>query len=198
LPAEGAVAARPRPPGSIVGALLRAAGPWLLVVSFHQLLNQGLRAMLPVRLGLLLLLVVTLMVGCGQKSNAPAQVSGKVTYKGQPVPGGDLAFHSQNGVAHTFLKPDGTFDLAELPTGTMKVTVDTEFLNTSTHRPAYPGSQGKGGSTMDPSKMQGGAPAKVSSGEYMKIPQKYANPNTTDLTVTIQAGKNSHDFVLND
>src|SRR5438132_935181 len=101
--------------------------------------------MLPVRLGLLLLLVLTLMAGCGQKSNTPAHVSGKVTYKGQPVPGGDLAFHSPDkGVAHTFLKSDGTYELAQVPTGTLKVTIDTEFLNPNQHKGAYPGMQGKG------------------------------------------------------
>jgi len=155
--------------------------------------------MLQLRLGLILALVLGLLAGCGGgKSTTSAQVSGKVTYKGQPVKGGDLAFHSKDqGVSRTFLKEDGTYVLPNAPTGPMKVTVDTEFLNQSAQKAAYPGMQGKG-PMMDPSKMAGGAPAKSSTGEYVKIPAKYSNPDTTTLTVTLEPGKNTKDFPLED
>src|SRR5918993_690853 len=73
------------------------------------------------RLGLLILLPV--LAGCGQKLG---QVSGKVTYKGQPVPAGWVTFRPADPALNAVpveLTEDGTF-LVELPAGEVTVTVD--------------------------------------------------------------------------
>ena len=48
----------------------------------------------------------------------------------------------------------------------------------------------------------GGASPLMSKAEmerrYVKIPAKYAKPGTTSLSVTLEAGSQSHDFTLAD
>ena len=46
------------------------------------------------------LIAVVMLVGCKQNNpNAPARVTGKVTYNGSPVTGGNVYFHTKDGGA---------------------------------------------------------------------------------------------------
>jgi hypothetical protein len=150
--------------------------------------------------------------GCNQ-SGTPANVSGKITYKGEVVSSGSIAFHpvapksTEQGGLGSFPYPlvNGTYSGSDLPTGEYVVTVETESANPDQKRPkkAEPGAGNKGDPAADyAKKMQemGKAPTDGAAnvGPYVKIPTKYAQKNTSPLKVTLTKGKNSNDFDLTD
>ena len=93
-----------------------------------------------------------------------------MTYKGAPLPGGTVAFHPDKGKpVAAQIQPDGTYSARAVPVGDVVVTVETESVK----------------------KAGGGA-------KYVKVPAKYAGPKTSGLTVTIKAGKQTHDINLLD
>jgi hypothetical protein len=152
------------------------------------------------RLVLALPLCLFVVFGCDKtNSSTPASVSGKVTYKGEPVSGGVLMFNPKPGtagvVSSTILNPDGTYSVAQAPSGEFTVTVDTEFLNPDKKTQAYPGSGGKAmpSSTPPPSKAPPGA-----EGKYVKIPKKYSDAKTSTLTAKLTSGKQTVNFELTD
>ncbi len=101
---------------------------------------------------LLLMLVVGL--GCSKGNmNTPAKLSGTVKYKGSPVTGGTMTLIPEGGGAiPVVIKPDGSYVAQDLPTGNVKVIIETESMNP--HKKADPskyGQQGgRGGQPMSP------------------------------------------------
>jgi hypothetical protein len=139
------------------------------------------------------------LLGCSKGNvNAPARVSGKLTYKNQPIRAGAMKLYTPDGVSYAAqIDPDGTYAATDVPTGELIVTVETEFLN--------PGKKGpKGGEAarrMKAAQSQMQQPAGLvekPSEHYIKIPSKYANPKTSPLTVTLTSGRQVHDFDLTD
>jgi len=97
-----------------------------------NLLKKGILMIKYSRLVLIFLVAFVVLLGCGQKRNpnAPANVTGKVTYKGSPVKGGNLTFHPSGGGVYSFtIRPDGTYSATDMPDGEMAVTINTESLN---------------------------------------------------------------------
>jgi hypothetical protein len=158
------------------------------------------------RFALALLVFVVLLSGCS-KSQTPSRVSGKVTYKGQPVPAGTITFHiPEGGIFYYPLSPDGTYSGANLPATEMVVTVETESVNPKGHpQMAYGGKAAKGKTGNDPNdymakmKERGMVPqGAIAKGEYVKIPAKYADKATSPLKVNLTKGNNVNDFELTD
>ena len=166
----------------------------------------------------LLLLMTALVVGCGGKKNAPATVSGSVTYKNAPVTGGTIAFHSEGGVYSGVILPDGTYTIVDVPVGDMVVTVDTEALNPNIKKETYTG-QTKGGpgggkygaaGGKSPAPSPSGAKAKYEAspagegspqgeaGTYVQIPRTYADKNKSTLKVNVKDGKQQINLELKD
>lgn len=160
------------------------------------------------RLGLSAAFLTILVVGCKPDNPVPARVQGVVRYHGKPLQGGNVIFHSPDmGSYNASIAQDGTgtYEAVDLPTGELKVTITTEFLNPHPkgNAPTYSKASGKIDAEYAAamSKMKGGAPP-VSSAElaarYTKIPEKYAGKNTSGLVVTLERGKNVFDFDLQD
>jgi len=161
------------------------------------------------RLGLFVAVLLGLTVGCGKTSETPAKVTGKVVYKGQPLRGGSIAFHPKEGAVYgTTLSEEGTYEIVGVPPVAMKVTIDTESLNPNKKPPSYGGGRGAKIDQEYRAKMQemtggnAGASPLMSKEEmarrYVKIPVKYTKPDTSGLSVTLEAGSQSHDFTLGD
>jgi hemoglobin len=94
-------------------------------------------------------------------------VSGKVTYKGVPVPAGTIAFHPKEGKAISAkLSEDGSYSADMVPPGEYAVTVETDSVK---------------------------PPAK-----FVKLPKKYAGPETSGLKYTVVKGKQAFDIALED
>ena len=156
-------------------------------------------------------LLAATLVGCGGGvANAPANISGKVTYKGAPVTGGVVGFFAtgtEGGGYSATISPDGTYSTSNIPAGEIKVTVETESLNPNIKPTAYTGGASKGpAGTGAPG---GGAPKKMGASPmpgnavkreavYVKIPGKYAKKDTTTLKATLKAGSNKVDLDLVD
>jgi hypothetical protein len=134
-----------------------------------------------------------------------AGVSGKVTYKGQPVPAGTVIFNAPEGGIFTFhLLADGTYSGTELPPGEYVVTVDTEYLNPQAHKQVAYGKDSAAGNPADEymkkMKEAGKIPEDAGSNKetYVKIPAKYADKKSSPLKETLTTGRNQKDFELTD
>ena len=154
------------------------------------------------RFVLALPLVLTVAVGCST-SKTPSKVSGKVTYKGEPVGAGTVTFHAKEGGIYYYpLNSDGSYSGADLPTGEMIVTVDTEAANPNRGGEVY-GGKGKEGANpsdyMKKMKERGMVPeGPIISGKYVKLPEKYRSKETSPLKVNLTKGNNDNNFDLKD
>ena len=158
--------------------------------------------MLKLRLGLHLALFLGLVVGCSSSTNpeAPARVSGVVTYQGKPVPGGTIAFHPVGKAPYSSsIGADGTYEVVDLPIGEMVVTVESESVNPDRKSQSYGGAIGE---KMKAERMKAegkaGTAPQPPTGRYRKIPSTYANAKTSPLTVTLEHGRQVKPIELKD
>jgi len=137
------------------------------------------------RFVLLLPLLLVLMVGCTKDNQRGAELSGKVAYKGQPVTGGNMTLYFAEAGYPVAISPDGTYKATQLPAGDAVATVTTDHLNSN--KPKY------GGSSPVPEGVKQGP-----TGTYVAVPARYKRKETSDLKVTLKAGKNQYDFEMKD
>jgi hypothetical protein len=152
------------------------------------------------RLGLLVLLPV--LAGCAPRTG---HVTGKVTYKGNPVPAGWVQFRpadpAQNAVP-VELKEDGSFEV-DLPAGEVTVTVDNrEWEPRTTGIPVVPA-----GLPLSPearAQMAAGAKKEAEpkpgrpSGRYLPLPEKYFDAALSPLKFTVKGGDQVQNLELTD
>jgi hypothetical protein len=138
------------------------------------------------------------LAGCG---HGKAPVSGSVTYKGKALPSGTVSFFgSDNQVASGQIGPDGSYSVPAVTVGPVKVSVQVATVGKKTITMGPPGGD---------KKMTSGGPkdmaerSAIATGEgagtpaaVVKIPQEYANPETSGLTFTVQPGGNTFNIDL--
>ena len=119
--------------------------------------------------------------GCGERVKL-GRVSGKITYKGQPVPTGTITFlpTSTGPPASAGIRPDGTYTLETVDIGTGAVVGKHTVMIT-----ALQDSPAVGAEERTP------LPPPI-------IPVKYGNTSTSGLTADVQEGDNTIDFDLKD
>jgi hypothetical protein len=154
----------------------------------------------------LLLPVLPLLVGCG---GGTVKVSGRVFYKGEPLPGGSVSFRpvdpKQNSVSAD-LDDEGHYE-ATLPIGEVQVSVDNRELE--------PRALGASGIPVNlppevrkklaqvkpaanpPAAKNDDAPTKP-RGRYVRIPNKYYEVETSGLQFKVESGNPQHDIELKD
>lgn len=141
-----------------------------------------------------------MVMGCGSKRNQGGVVSGKVTYKGQPVNGATLRFYPVPGPGPDFSIPagqDGTFRSSGLPAGEYKIVVEPNQVPPGGGRemPAIP----KG---MDPAKAeemkQKFQQAYGQDVPTISFPNKYKNAASSDLKITVKEGDQPVNLDLKD
>jgi hypothetical protein len=141
------------------------------------------------------------LVGC---SPSTGSVSGKVLLNGQPLKGGDIAFIGQPGrdlgSASTKINEDGTSKIVKIATGPVKITVDTKSLIGNPAGSGYPGSGGISGPPKGTKFPEGHEPPDFAAmkARYVKIPDKYANSEQTDLTFEVKHGAQEYTIELKD
>ena len=143
--------------------------------------------------------LVAVLSGCGPATNpnAPATISGKVSYKNGPVTGGMIYFHSAGLVTPTAIDNSGNYLASDLPIGDLTVTVDTEMHNPAKMSTKYTGVGGAGREKkMEQQKPPEGVA--VTKTEYVKIPLKYSDATKSDLKLTTVPGKQTKNFELSD
>ncbi|HKI31858.1 MAG TPA: hypothetical protein VKA46_08315 [Gemmataceae bacterium] len=138
------------------------------------------------RCALLLLLAAAVGVGgCGPSTGA---VTGKVYYGEVLLKGGKVTFVGVDGKgATTGIHGDGSYTLDKLPVGTVKICVDTSYLDPKRRKIyAYEPPAGK--------KVDLPGSPEASPEFYVAIPPKYADPETTDLTCEVTRGSQEYDI----
>lgn len=137
-----------------------------------------------VRTSLLATGLLLLSLGCGETAPTLVDVSGKVTYKGKPVPCGMVVFLASDGKSRGVgpIGTNGQYSLKS-PMGNMKVAVVT--------RPADPNS------VNDPDR-----PAVrdvvIPAGVDVRTlpPEKYQSFNKSGLTAEVKSSSQTIDFPL--
>ena len=152
-------------------------------------------------LAALFLGVSLVALGCSRGNvHAPAKVSGRLTYKGQPIKAGKMQLHAEDGtVFEAQISPDGTYSATDVATGELIVTVDTEHLNPGKKAPKVSSPDAEKRMKYSNMRMtQGAGNADDPAEHYTKIPEKYSNPKTSPVTLELSAGRQVKDIDLTD
>jgi len=141
--------------------------------------------------------VVSLVVGCGPRFG---DVSGDVSYKGKPIPGGMLTFRpkddSMNSVTYV-LERDGKFKV-RLPAGPVRVCLDNrEFEPRPATMPAMAPGLNLPSEVMKAMQSSSKESTKVSD-RWVKIPEKYYDLLATDLSFDVKGGQQTQKIELID
>src|SRR5262245_37037773 len=142
-------------------------------------------ARLLARAGFVVLLALALS-GCGQRKG---KVTGKVSYKGEAVPFGTVAFYGKgDAVSSAPIGPDGTYTATGVPLGEVKVTV-------STPAPVDPAAVEK--QKKNPMVVRKGVIDDLKKIEkIVSVPRKYSLPGTSGLSLTVTEGSQPFDIPL--
>jgi hypothetical protein len=151
---------------------------------------------------LAVLVALALTAGCGAK----AKLSGRVLYKNKPLPGGWVSFRlvdSRAPAVSAQLDEEGRYEVT-LPPGEVQIAVDNRELASTPleTRPAAPALPP--GMKLPPGvSPQGAKPAPASTtnperppGEYVPIPPRYYDFETSGLTHRVKSGSETHDIEL--
>jgi hypothetical protein len=127
--------------------------------------------------------VITCVSGCGASKTV---VSGKVSYKGKPLAMGTICIVGANGIAvPAAINPDGTYRIEGVALGMAKIGVSN--LKPTTPQMAAHARKGR---------TPANAPPPPDIANWFEIPEKYADPKTSDLTVELTGGEIVHNLDL--
>lgn len=137
-------------------------------------------------LGVLSSLLVCLAVtGCGESDGVPrGQLSGKITYKGNPLPAGSsiALYNPSGGGATAVIDASGSYSLKHgAPVGTYTVIINPPAKVVSPEEAMKASEQGKS-----------------IENSVSEIPAKYRDPSTSPEKVEIKAGKNEFSLDMKD
>jgi hypothetical protein len=132
-------------------------------------------------------------------------VSGKVTYKGQPLTAGIVQFfpEGKGGDYSSPIKEDGSYSISKLPPGPAKIAVVSNTTNPAANMPMMggrgPAEKGmkEAAEMMKKSKgddAAGASPFEVKQG--VAIPPKYNSPEESGLSLNVTGGSQPHDIKL--
>jgi hypothetical protein len=127
-----------------------------------------------------------LLSGCGGGSTAT--VSGTVTYKDKPLPGGLITFMAEQGdaVARGKIEKDGTYRVNKVPVGNVKIGIQ------ASEPPKY----GAGMIPKEEAAKLGKKATAVDPGDHVTLPKQFADPNKSGLTYTVKHGPQEHNISL--
>jgi hypothetical protein len=137
---------------------------------------RGARFRLGAALAAAMLLVG--FAGCGNSGPEVAQVYGKVTYNGEPVTKGNVSFvpmdPENTSPAAGKIQSDGSYELQTFEPGDG----------------ARPGKYRVAVTTITEKQILDYIPKKPVPKPKLEIPEKYTNPDTSDIVVTVESGSN--------
>jgi hypothetical protein len=126
----------------------------------------------------LILFAGLLVAGCGHsfashRTGEKANIRGKVTLNGSPMRGGTVTFAAANGNPQkASILDDGSYVVANVEPGNVKVIIDGEALHRSTN-------------------LGGGSSRRA---RPIKLPAKYLAAETTPFVFTATPGRQARDF----
>lgn len=135
-------------------------------------------------LSLLLLTIISLTAGCGQKGeHETAKVQGKVTLDGQPLKFGSLLFTPEGNFpsAEGTIRPDGTYSLGTYGTNDGAVIAKHKVIITARAAGAF---------ALPEDSVKGAA------GTVSVVPERYGNAEKSGLVADVESGTNTVNFDL--
>jgi hypothetical protein len=142
--------------------------------------------------------VVLLAAGCSSRGT----VSGKVLYKGKPLPGGSVIFIHQQGAFSSGIREDGSYSIDRIPTGPVKIAVIGLIKAVG---PLPKGVKAEKLKQNTP-KLQEKVPQEImaamtrppEAGKKSAVffPPKYSNPEQSGLEYTVVGGPQTYDIQL--
>jgi len=138
-----------------------------------------------------------LLAGCG---GGKGEITGEVTFKGEPVSLGRITFSSEVGkhqVASAYIIR-GKYTIKDFPAGPVKIGIESfepprqEQLDQARKGPS-PAEGMKSYRKVPPEleELANGPPLK-----HVPIPSSYANPDKSGLEYTVESGSQTHDLDL--
>jgi hypothetical protein len=143
----------------------------------------------PVRLVSVLSILLAVVAGC---SEPRAALSGKVTYKDKALHAGTVIFLSEDGTKQdrAEIQPDGAYSSSTVPVGNLKVGVLPAPKGAKSMMPK--GAKRPKIAEDDPlAKVYGNSGA-----DYVDIPEPLRNPETSNITVKVDANTKTFDITL--
>jgi len=143
------------------------------------------------RLGLCFLLSACVLLGCGESGPPMGRVSGRVTYKDQPVPKATISFIPQvEGARPAIGITDEAGNYQLTTTNPHDGALVGEHLVAIVAKAPYDGPipPGAGAAMLEELESQG----------KPLIPERYFSSATSGLTASVKAGSNTFDFPLTD
>jgi hypothetical protein len=137
--------------------------------------------------------VVAAVASGGCTGDKVATVSGTVTYKGKPLPGGTITFLSEDRTRQEMapIKADGSYTAAAVPTGKVLVGVQPAGKKMSAVI------KGETKDLSKPPKDSGAASsAPTTAGEYVNIPAYLHSPATSKIALDVDTNSKSFDITL--
>ncbi len=134
-----------------------------------------------------LVLLALAVVGCGSRTPS---VSGKVTFKGLPLPSGTVLFHGGDGrVEHGLIDGEGRYNIANAPLGSVRITVQSHAAQPL----GLPSLGGKPPTA--PAELAPPATEKR-DGTFVPIPPRYLDKEQSRLEYNVRPGTQTHDIEL--
>jgi hypothetical protein len=142
------------------------------------------------RIAVLVFSIVLSAAGCGSSSSS---VSGKVSYKGQPLRGGTISFFGdKDWTASSHLSEEGAYSIANVPPGQVRIAVETK-----TARPPTPPRGAMPKPPKDAPVPKGSMyDTEGQAKRYVPIPDQYADKDRSGLTYDVKPGKHEHNIEL--
>jgi hypothetical protein len=153
--------------------------------------------------------------GCGRPTGS---ITGKLTFKGNPVKGGTVSFQSTESADRKYggyINEDGTYTVPLITAGSYKIIVETNSIKPKERKTGYGGKSAAAkapdntpvNKELSPEikeKVHEGyhpsnpaeARANQVAARYIEIPASYSKAETTKLTYTATGGSQTHDIDL--
>jgi hypothetical protein len=123
--------------------------------------------------------VLVLSLGCSRLQTT--SVSGVVRFQGQPLAGGTVTFvDTDNQKRHSAIGKDGRYRVEGPAPGTARIVVVSHPRVPEGFNPARPGQPG----------------GKAAEEKRDNVPKRYADVETSGLSVVVSGGKQTHDIDL--
>ena len=125
--------------------------------------------------------VLALIGGCGKPLTG--EVSGKVTFRGEPVTAGTIAFVGADGRVTSGMIEGGSYHLVKVPLGSMRITV----FAAPASLPIVPLEMIKNGTA---------SPPRPPQKKPAPIPKRYQDAQQSNLAYTVVPGKQCYDIAM--
>jgi hypothetical protein len=134
--------------------------------------------------------------GCSSRMGPEGTVSGKVTYQGKPLPGGQVTFLTSKGLMFSGpIDPEGNYKVKAVA-GEARIAVDNLMLKSK--QPSAAELRSQMGIKPPPGakveEVKSSTPA--ITGTYVPLPEKYRSAEKSGLSYTVKSGSQSHDIEL--